>query len=65
MVDVVGIKEVMVEEEDLEEEDGWWSSGVRSRRMVAVVGVKDVVDEEEASKREGWLVEKEAEEWQL
>ena len=51
MVGVVGIKEVMVEEEYLEEEDGWWSSGVRSRRMVAVVGVKEVVDEEE-----GWLV---------
>jgi len=33
--------------------------------MVAVVGVKEVVDEEEASKREGWLVEIEAEEWQL
>jgi len=29
-VAVVGIKEVIVEEEALEEEDGWWSSGDRS-----------------------------------
>jgi len=43
--------------------DGWWSSGDRNRRIVAVVGVKEVVDEEEAFKKEGWLVEIEAEEW--